>query len=551
MIHFSKSQVKISFYFVVFLLSNLVYAQNPLIKKWDKRFGGISFDDMWAAPIQTSDGGYLIGGSSQSGISGDKTQSSWGSSDFWIVKIDTLGNKQWDKRFGGISGDGIECMQQTFDEGYILGGGSNSGVSGDKTQPSRGGGDYWIVKINSIGIKQWDKRFGTSQHEAISSLQQTKDGGYILGGYTSGGVSGDKTQPSWGDWDYWVVKTDSLGNKQWDRRFGGTGADKFYSVLQTIDGGYLLGGGSSSDSSGDVSIKNIGGGYWVIKIDSIGNKQWDKMYGGNGADEFGSMNQTADGGFILGGYSTSDSIDDKSQNTQDTSAIYRGDYWIVKIDSAGNKQWDKDFGGLYVEDRFGSVVQTYDSGYLLSGSSWSGQGGDKSDNNLGQVETWVVKTDSLGIKQWDKTLFTTLGLSYTWPGFAIQTNDGCYVMSNITKSGIGGDKSQPNWHSSNGTTDFWIIKFCDTTSTIGINDLQLPVLNLQLFPNPANSYCSIYSPSAKNAIISVFDMCGRIIVQQSFDGQSYLNTVELLPGIYIIEVKEKNGRKGIAKLVKQ
>src|SRR5207248_1697389 len=112
--------------------------------------------------------------------------------------IDSNGNKVWDKRFGGMNDDWLYSMQQTNDGGYILGGYSNSDSSGDKTEPTRGDIDYWIVKIDSLGNKEWDKRFGGLNEDYLTSLQQTADGGFILGGYTLSDSSGDKTQDSWG-----------------------------------------------------------------------------------------------------------------------------------------------------------------------------------------------------------------------------------------------------------------------------------------------------------------------------------------------------------------
>src|SRR5258705_42422 len=130
------------------------FAQNPLVRIWDYTYGGTTND--WVISFQqTSDGGYILGGWSNSGISGNKTQATWGFFDFWIVKTDSLGNKQWDKDFGGTDDDLLFSIQQTTDGGFILAGYSKSGVSGNKTQALRGGEDYWIVKTDSLGIQQW------------------------------------------------------------------------------------------------------------------------------------------------------------------------------------------------------------------------------------------------------------------------------------------------------------------------------------------------------------------------------------------------------------
>src|SRR6478672_11244232 len=114
--------------------------------------------------------------------------------------------KLWDKTFGGTGNEWLYVLHQTSDGGYILGGSSTSPISGDKSQSARGMYDYWVVKIDASGNKLWDKTFGGSQHESLPSLQETADGGYILGGWSNSGINGDKSQASKGTYDYWIVK---------------------------------------------------------------------------------------------------------------------------------------------------------------------------------------------------------------------------------------------------------------------------------------------------------------------------------------------------------
>ncbi len=439
------------------------FAQAPLVKQWDRRYGG-TLNDVICVIRQTIDNGFILGGYSGSGIGGDKTQANWdgtlNTEDYWIVKIDSVGNKEWDKRFGGIDHDQLWDLNQTTDGGYILGGFSESEVGGDKTQSSWGLEDYWIVKIDSAGNKQWDKRFGGSLIDQCFSLQQTNDGGYILGGTTLSDSGYDRTQPLWGgipDADYWVVKIDSVGNKQWDKRYGGNLVDRLFSLVKTTDNGYILGGQSISYPSGDKTQPSQGGtDYWVIKIDSSGNKEWDKRFGGSNQENFTSLLQTKDKGYILCGFTNSGATGDKTQANQDTS-FYALDIWIVKIDSIGNKQWDKKFGGLAEDGGWHEkIIQTLDGGYLVSTTSESGANGDKSENNLGVRQVWVVKIDSVGNKIWDKTIFTA---AFELFCYAIQSQDSCYMIAASTYGPVGGDKTQPSW---NGSSDYWVIKFCDT-----------------------------------------------------------------------------------------
>ena len=446
------------FLFQLFALSHIsTCAQNPLVKMWDKTFGGLD-DDVPSCFLQTPDGGFLIGGYTYSGIGGDKTQAlknAPGIADFWIVKTDSLGNKQWEKDLGGVNGEEIDAVIQTSDHGYVLGGMSASNISGDKSEPSWGNFDFWIIKIDSSGNILWDKDFGGTSSDQLTTLQQTNDGGFILGGTSSSNTSGNKSQDSRGAQDFWIVKTDSAGDLQWEKDFGGTDADKLYALKQTSDGGYILGGSSWSLAGGDKSGDSWGmDDYWVIRLDASGNRQWDKDFGGTDSDILYSLEQTSDGGFVLAGRSGSDVSGNKFQ------PLWGGyDFWLVKIDSLGNKQWDKTFGGTANEDEFGNISATDDGGFLLAGTSYSSISGNKTESNLGQEQSWILRLDSLFNIQWDKTVFTAC---HDEIGLALQTSGQCYtvVNSNGPACPAGGYRSDASW---NGSRDFWIVKFCDST----------------------------------------------------------------------------------------
>jgi hypothetical protein len=217
----------------------------------------------------------LLGGFSSSGINGDKTQDNRGSTDYWVVKISSTGSKQWDRRFGGADTELLRSVIETSDGGYLLSGYSYSVLTSDPVDPVLGESNFWVVKISSTGIRQWDKKYGGNSDEVLSDVVKTSDGGYLLAGSSWSGISGNKTQTSRGLYDYWVVKISSTGSKQWDKRFGGSSADQLTSVIGTSDGGYLLGGWSFSGISGDKTNASRGGNdFWVVKIPSPGTPQW-------------------------------------------------------------------------------------------------------------------------------------------------------------------------------------------------------------------------------------------------------------------------------------
>jgi hypothetical protein len=447
---------------ILLFLSHLSSGALGQAKQWDKTFGGeggTSGDELRSVQ-QTSDGGYILGGYSSSDISGDKSEASRGDTDYWVVKLDADGNKEWDRTFGGNEAEQLTSLQQTSDGGYILGGFSFSGISGDKTEASRGGWDYWVVKLDGTGNKEWDRTFGGSRWDYLFSLQQTSDGGYILGGRSLSDISGDKTEINKGfcgeiicSYDYWVVKLDGAGNKEWDRTFGGSESDELHSLQQTSDGGYILGGYSYSPISGDKTEANRGEyDFWVVKLDAGGNKEWDKTFGGNSFDNLASLQQTSDGGYILGGWSDSGLSGDK---TQASRGFY--DYWVVKLNEGGDKEWDKRFGGKG-RDELTSLQQTSDGGYILGGWSDSGFSGDKTQDNKGGCsggscpsDYWVVKLNEAGNKEWDRTFG---GNNADFLYSLQQTSDGGYILGGSSVSEISGDKTE----ASRGYYDYWVVK---------------------------------------------------------------------------------------------
>lgn len=536
--------------FIVVLTS----AQYTFVKQWDYRYGG-TLGDQLASLQQTRDGGFVLGGTSYSDISGDKTQAPWdsGRSDFWLVKLDNTGLKQWDNRYGGFGGDYLRSLSLTSDSGFIIAGDPGTKMTGDITEPGRGGADYWMIKVNSSGIKQWDKILGGNRNDYPSCVIQTNDGGYVVGGYSNSGISGDKSQPCWDMnttypfFDAWIVKIDSLGNKQWDKRYGGIDIDNVSNVKQTKDGGYILVGRSISDSSGDKTQDNwpVGSGDsydgWIVKIDSLGNKQWDKRFGGSRDDNFGFVSETADGGYILAGGTTSPMDGDK------TNAKWG--YWLVKIDSEGNKEWDKAFEPG--NDLF-NMTTTLDGGFLLSGHvRFFNSGPDKSEANLSTTQSWVVKTDSLGNKQWDKTIFTQASDG----GFAVQTSDGCFVVANSSNY-IGGYKTQANWSDLYG--DYWLLKFCMEPFN-SIDDGQPTTGNCQLlvYPNPFTSDISIALTGShvSAATYNITNLTGQTVYHKTESnlapGYTKMLDLSYLPnGVYFVEVSTSEG-KMVERVVKQ
>ena len=436
--------------FCFMLLSAVQISAQAPTKEWDATFGGTGTDRL-VQLSPTPDGGYILGGGSNSDLGGNKTTNGWGNFDYWVVKTNANGEKEWEVSLGGNSAETFRDIQPTRDGGYIVGGTTASGQTGDITDTSRGGTyDLWIVKLSSTGAIEWNKRFGTSCDEGGGCVRQTNDGGFIIGGYTSCGPDGDKTAAAQGGNDYWIIKTDSLGNKEWDAAFGGPGGESLFALEQTRDGGYILGGGSSGASGGHKTQNAFNGSldYWVIKIDANRNKEWDKTFGGDLTEVFGPLQQTADSGYIIGGFSDSYASGNKTTNAYNSSS----DYWVIKLNASGNMEWQKQYG-TYSEDQLYSVRQTPDGGYILGGVSLGGPplGGDRTSPRRGTADYWVVKTNALGTKQLDigfggdnYNVFFSLEL----------TPDGGYILGGYTNADSSLDKTQDSL----GANNYWIVK---------------------------------------------------------------------------------------------
>jgi hypothetical protein len=386
---------------------------------------------------QTKDGGYILGGFSASDVSGSKTQASkGGGSDFWVIKLNGQGATEWERAYGGDGADVLWTMQQTTDGGYILGGQSNSGISGDKTQACQGELDYWVVKIDAKGNKQWDATFGGSRDDHLLRLQQTRDGGYILGGHSYASPFGDKTR-SHGLYDCWVIKLDSQGQKLWDHFLGGSGDEHFAAIQQTKDGGYIVGA--------TVPLSGGNSDYWVIKLDRQGNQEWDKAFGGARIEDLSDLILTKDDGYLLAGRSDSGVSGAKTEPQQGNN-----DYWLVMLDAKGTKLWDRTIGGDN-SDIPKRLARTSDGGYLVAGASMSSVSGDKTQPGQGSTDYWVVKLDAKGGKVWDRTF----GAPYNDNLMDVQpTKDGGYIVGGWSGSEKAGDKTQ----SCNGLFDYWVLK---------------------------------------------------------------------------------------------
>jgi hypothetical protein len=400
----TKIFMRIFFKATVFIcnvfLTSMVNAQAPAIE-WQNTIGGTGYEFLYFAE-QTTDGGYILGGYSISGISGDKTEESIGAEDYWVVKLNAAGVVEWENTIGGGNTDFLWTMDQTADGGFILGGRSISGGGvGDKSESKIGNDDYWVVKLNGDGVVEWENTIGGLGYDLLFTVSQTIDGGYIIGGTSDSNISGDKTEARVGNTDIWVLKLTSNGSILWQNDIGGLMNENIYSIEETQDGGYIIGGYSDSGISGDKTEANIGfTDYWVIKLDSAGGVVWDNTIGGSSGDQLYALQETDDGNYIVAGVSSSGISGDKTESSKGSS-----DYWIMKLDQTGSIIWQKTYGGLSYDLLYSnSITQTTDGGYIVGGYSQSGNSGDKTEANIGSWDSWILKLDGSGNIEWQNTI---------------------------------------------------------------------------------------------------------------------------------------------------
>jgi hypothetical protein len=359
----------------------------------------------------------------------------------WEGRVDA-GRKTWARVFDSGGNDVANCVKQTRDGGYIIAGSRFFGS------------DVWIIKLFPDGKIQWQRAYGRDGPDEASTIQETPDGGFIVAGYTTPGFLSSE------DRDYLVLKLDPWGNIEWQRAYGDISTDDWATSLsQTDDGGYVVAGVSELLDGGYSD-------YWILRLEASGDIMWQRRYGGPGSDEAKSIVSTADGGFIVAGYSWP----------------FGGDYsgiLLLKLAGDGDIEWQK----LYSELRnewTASIQQTIDGGYIVSGYSASSEpeigaarviklfasgdiqwqrlyrpsGGGEArcvkqtregdyivagsayypDEEGGGQDAWILRLTAAGEVEWQRTYG---GFSFDRASAIEQTDDGGFIASGETYSQFG------------------------------------------------------------------------------------------------------------------
>jgi gliding motility-associated-like protein len=387
---------------------------SPPSLQWQHSIGG-SLADLGYDIQSTPDGGFITAGSSASS-NGDLTQNK-GLTDGWVIKFNAAGNIQWQKNYGGNYYDDLVKIKVVPGGGYIAAGYTSS--SDGDVSGIHGGTDMWVTRLDDAGNLLWQKCLGGSLNEFAGSVYPTLTGGFIICGNTTSN-DGDVTglHPSISNLgDAWVVNLDGSGNILWQHCYGGSMGESAGIIEQTADGGFIFTCFSSSND-GDVS-GNLNGDYWLVKLNMSGNITWQKCFGGNGGETPYGLVQVTDG-YVMAGVSFSD--DGFIHN------YGSGDSWIVKADLNGNLLWQKNYGGNGLEIA-NSITKAGDGGFFIAAESKSSDG--NLCKNYGLEDYWIFKLTSTGDLQWQRSFGGTIG---DHPQDIIEAADGSLFITGFSSS---------------------------------------------------------------------------------------------------------------------
>ncbi|MEI8134228.1 MAG: T9SS type A sorting domain-containing protein [bacterium] len=533
---------------LIVVVNPSLYAQEPPKIEWLKCLGGSGNENSVHTPeskslVHTNDGGYALVGTTRS-VDGDVAGvfSSPGDN-IWLVKVDSIGQIQWQKCLGGIKNNWAAGIIQTTDNGFAICGsvGSNDGNVSGFHGGSTFGDDPWIVKLNSVGTIEWQKCLGGRADDYATSIIQTKSGNFLIAGYTES-VDEGFLNHAVGELkgDAYIAKLDLTGNIIWQKCFGGTQYDIANCIIEAESGGYIF-TGTTNSFDGDVQghhgdstkIKNDA---WVVKLDTNGILTWQKCLGGTGAETALSMVQTCDSGYVVCAGTSSTDGDVSGLHGDTTTGNRKGDLWIIKLNSVGSIDWQKCIGGSSNEQG-NTIILTSDCGFAIAGST-SSNDGDVYGNH-GGGDAWLVKINASGKLEWQKCIGgTRYDLAYS----VVQTSDGGYLLdgrTNSTNDGdiigihIGGD-------SVNRTNDVLLVKLIRASSVSSTTNPFIGPDNFFLiYPNP--SYDQVHLQILEPQVIQsvrLFDIMGREFAPHfELEGNTAMvNVRSLNQGIYIARV---------------
>ncbi|MCF6169877.1 MAG: T9SS type A sorting domain-containing protein [Bacteroidales bacterium] len=518
---------------ILFILLTLSSFTQVVNAKWEKCFGGTEWDE--GKGMIFSDDTYWIVGSTESD-DGD-ISFNHGAWDIWLINIDEYGNFISEKTFGGSYFDGgfVDIKKLNDSVFYIVGRTkSNDGDISFNPWPGPEG-NYWVLQINNQGEILWEKVLGGSGMELMRDATVTNDGGIIALGL-SNSTDGDISNPN-GGFDLWMVKLNSVGEKQWDMSLGGIGSEEGASVKQTSDGGYIVVGDTDGRGGGnfDSTCNHHEVGFydvWVVKLDSLRNIRWQQCYGGTYSEGGLNIIETGSGYVVLGTTMSNDGDVSGLNGPPGPNSEYGGDIWVFKIDFEGNLLWQKCLGGTY-DDFARNIFTTSDGGFMVVGATGSDDGDVEGYHGIDvgiYEDVWLAKLDSLGNLSW-QYCYGGGGREMIQRG-VVQKGDFNYVIT------LGTDTDQ--WQCGGQMwPDLRIVELYD--STVGIDETLGNAIVLKVFPNPASNILHLQTKTGEGKEFRVFDIFGKQIIKTSMpeNGEQQIDVSPWPSGLYLLSLFDK------------
>ncbi len=531
-------QILLSCIICMIVFSYEALPQAPPIR-WGNAIGGTNLESC-GSMIITADNRFILVGSSHSQNGELSGVTSYGQDDVILVKIKNNGALQWIKKFGGKKIDTGQDIVQTSDGNFVFVGitySNNFDVSG-----LHGLNDAWLVKVNSATQNiMWQKCIGGSGADQGLSLALTPDNGFLIGGLSLSTDGDLSSAGNHGQSDYWVIKTDSSGNIQWSKCYGGSEQETCKSVYITSDGGYLIFGDTHS-ADGDV-IGKIGGidndDLFLLKLNSIGDIEWSRCIGGSDNDFAGGIMQDLNDNILLTSYSSS--TDNEFVGNLGGATGY--DAFVIKLDPDGNTIWSKPLGGYEDEICFSEAIQNSDSTYIIP--CQSGSNDEFVSGAHYGWDFWIVELSLDGDINWQ---YCYGGSFQEGPQTCAMDFDGRPTFAGYTRSS---DGDVTGYKGNNAYNDIWTIQL-DLISLKENANIQLNTITPTIFPNPFNDQLKInyYSESETPAKLFIYDLFGKLLyASELLKGNSSIDVSMLSKGIYQVKIFDDN-KQYIFKIIK-
>ncbi|WP_263602851.1 T9SS type A sorting domain-containing protein [Chryseobacterium sp. PET-29] len=542
----------------LFLCSVLGVSAQEVI--WQKDIKS-STQDFLSQVTTTIDQQYLITGSSIPSTSSGTTPSRASGTaalannqqpnngyDFHLVKLNQQGEEVWEKYFSGQNHDFLSATVNTQDGGFVLAGTSFSGKGLDKKEDSKGGSDFWLIRINEFGDELWQKTIGSNSDEEARAVIQTTDMGFFVAGNVQNSAKG------YGSKDVLVVKLDKNGKELSQLILGGKGLDEVEKMIPTKDGGALLGvysrsgavagsgmpeAGSKASSQMPKASGNFGeGDYWIIKLNKDGKVEWEKNFGGKGDDHLRTLALTSTG-YLIGGESRSERSGNKTVGIEEGT-----DLWLISLNERGEEIWQKSYNFKNRDVLMGMSViagkQEDGSGKskgVLLGGYTQAEGRIESDDET----FWMLYLDQNGNEQWRKHVKGESRKREERLSDIKLNRDGSIVLAGTSAEELG----KENWK---------IVKLGDRQI-----DQLIEKQDIKIYPNPVSDYAyveigipSTGSGQGFEAEIVVYDMGGRQLQSLKTKNKvTKINTQNLIQGAYLVTVKTNDNKTASAKLIKK